>query len=58
MPKDGRRGVGSSVLFIIAFCASFAVILAIMLNWVKWEPLAYQLTGSISEKAADTPFPK
>ena len=58
MPKDGsHRGGRKDVLLIIALCASFAFILAIILNWAKWAPLGFELAGS-SKKASDQLLPK
>jgi hypothetical protein len=50
MARGERRGGWTSALVIIALCASFAVVLAILLNWVKSDRGEYELTGS-SKKA-------
>jgi hypothetical protein len=50
MARGERRGGWTSALVIIALCASFAVVLAILFNWVKSDRGEYELTGS-SKKA-------
>jgi len=58
MPKGGsRRTARKDVLLIIALCASFVFILAIILNWGRWAPLGYELAGS-AKKASDQLLPK
>ena len=58
MVRDSRRDGGSSPLFIIALCASLAVVLAILFNFVRSDPPGYELTGSVLKKAPDSPLPK
>jgi hypothetical protein len=51
MAREDRRGSTGSALFIVALCASFAVVLAILFSWVKSDRTGYELTGSTSKKA-------
>jgi len=51
MAPGDRRGGTTSALFIIALCASFAVVLAILFSWLKSDPAGYELAGSASKKA-------
>jgi hypothetical protein len=50
MARGDHRGA-TSALFIIALCASFAVVLAILFNSVKSDQTGYELAGSKSKKA-------
>jgi hypothetical protein len=58
MAREGRRGGGSSALFIVAVWASFIVVVAILFNFVRSEPRGYELTGSASKKAPNSSVPK